>query len=33
MKGLGIFEMNRDMAAQDLVSWRPLIQWIDGHIK
>lgn len=33
MKGLGIFEMNREVVSQDLEQWRPLIQWIDGHIK
>lgn len=33
MKGLGIFEMNREVVTQDLEHWRPLIQWIDGHIK
>lgn len=33
MKGLGIFEMNREVVSQDIEHWRPLIQWIDGHIK
>ncbi len=33
MKGIGIFEMNRDMVAQDLEQWRPLMQWIDRHFK
>jgi chromosome partitioning protein len=33
MKGLGIFEMNRELVAQDLEHWRPLIEWIDRHIK
>lgn len=33
MKGLGIFEMNRDLVARDLEHWRPLIDWIEGHLK
>lgn len=33
MRGLGIFEMNREVVAQDLEHWRPLIQWIDDHVK
>lgn len=33
MKGLGIFEMNQDIVARDIEQWKPLIQWIDGHIK
>lgn len=33
MKGIGVFEMNRDIVAQDLEQWRPLIQWVDRHIK
>lgn len=33
MKGIGIFEMNRDVVGQDLEHWRPLIEWIDAHIK
>lgn len=33
MKGIGIFEMNREIVAQDLRHWRGLIEWIDGHIK
>jgi chromosome partitioning protein len=33
MKGLGIFEMNREVVAQDIEHWRSLINWIDGHIK
>jgi len=32
MKGLGVFEMNRELVAHDLESWRPLIDWIEGHI-
>ncbi|HSH41931.1 MAG TPA: ParA family protein [Arenicellales bacterium] len=33
MKGIGIFEMNREVVGQDLEHWRPLIEWIDAHIK
>lgn len=33
MKGIGVFEMNRDVVAQDLQHWRPLLEWIDTHIK
>lgn len=33
MKGIGVFEMNRDIVAQDLQHWRPLIEWIDRHVK
>ena len=33
MKGLGIFEMDRDIVARDLEQWRSLIEWIDAHIK
>lgn len=33
MKGIGVFEMNRDIVAQDLQHWRPLLEWVDTHIK
>ncbi len=33
MKGIGVFEMNRDIVAQDLEHWRALLEWVDTHIK
>lgn len=33
MKGLGIFEMNPDIVVRDREEWRPLVQWIDTHVK
>lgn len=33
MKGIGVFEMNREVVTQDLEQWRPLIQWVDAHLR
>lgn len=33
MKGLGIFEMKREIVARDVQEWRPLINWIESHIE
>jgi len=33
MRGIGIFEMNPDVAGRDMEQWKPLVEWIDSHIK
>jgi len=33
MRGLGIFEMSREVAGRDVEHWIPLIDWIERHVK